>query len=121
MSPPSKNDSCKRVITWSLVSKETMQKVWFCGVVVLLMWPFPICVSLQANCSTNRPNGGGAPAATTAAAAPAGPSVRSRKPGAVIESFVNHAPGVFSGTFSGEFSYCCSELEDPMHTAQRSS
>lgn len=27
---------------------------------------------------------------------------RSRKPGAVIESFVNHAPGVFSGTFSGK-------------------
>lgn len=33
------------------------------------------------------------------------PSARSRKPGAVIESFVNHAPGVFSGTFSGT---CCS-------------
>uniref|UniRef100_F7DMM0 Midnolin n=1 Tax=Monodelphis domestica TaxID=13616 RepID=F7DMM0_MONDO len=31
------------------------------------------------------------------------PSTRSRKPGAVIESFVNHAPGVFSGTFSGTF------------------
>lgn len=33
---------------------------------------------------------------------------RSRKPGAIIESFVNHAPGVFSGTFSGErtLSYC---------------
>lgn len=29
------------------------------------------------------------------------PTTRSRKPGAVIESFVNHAPGVFSGTFSG--------------------
>ncbi|XP_009467429.1 PREDICTED: midnolin [Nipponia nippon] len=29
------------------------------------------------------------------------PTARSRKPGAVIESFVNHAPGVFSGTFSG--------------------
>lgn len=29
------------------------------------------------------------------------PTSRSRKPGAVIESFVNHAPGVFSGTFSG--------------------
>lgn len=74
--------------------------MWFCVVVVLLMWPFPACVSLQANCSTNRPNN---TAATTAAAAtPAGPSTRSRKPGAVIESFVNHAPGVFSGTFSGE-------------------
>ncbi|XP_037680156.1 midnolin isoform X3 [Choloepus didactylus] len=29
------------------------------------------------------------------------PAPRTRKPGAVIESFVNHAPGVFSGTFSG--------------------
>lgn len=37
------------------------------------------------------------PAASTGAS----PTSRSRKPGAVIESFVNHAPGVFSGTFSG--------------------
>lgn len=25
-----------------------------------------------------------------------------RQPGAVIESFVNHSPGLFSGTFSGK-------------------
>lgn len=45
------------------------------------------------------------PAASTGASptSPTGssPTSRSRKPGAVIESFVNHAPGVFSGTFSG--------------------
>lgn len=45
---------------------------------------------LQANCSTNSSSSG------------TSPSTRSRKPGAIIESFVNHAPGVFSGTFSGE-------------------
>lgn len=45
---------------------------------------------LQANCSTNSPGSGSSP------------SARSRKPGAIIESFVNHAPGVFSGTFSGK-------------------
>lgn len=50
---------------------------------------------LQANCSTNSPNSG------------TSPSARSRKPGAIIESFVNHAPGVFSGTFSGEKTLSC--------------
>ncbi|XP_066492226.1 midnolin [Tiliqua scincoides] len=39
---------------------------------------------------------------------PAQPS-RSRKPGAVIESFVNHAPGVFSGTFSGTLHPNCQD------------
>lgn len=34
---------------------------------------------------------------------------RSRKPGAVIESFVNHAPGVFSGTFSGTLHPNCQD------------
>ncbi|XP_037053726.1 midnolin isoform X5 [Peromyscus leucopus] len=42
--------------------------------------------------STSTPGGGGG----------GSPTPRSRKPGAVIESFVNHAPGVFSGTFSGD-------------------
>lgn len=46
-------------------------------------------------------------------AAPASPgssaSSRSRKPGAVIESFVNHAPGVFSGTFSGTLHPNCQD------------
>ncbi|XP_061457078.1 midnolin [Rhineura floridana] len=34
---------------------------------------------------------------------------RPRKPGAVIESFVNHAPGVFSGTFSGTLHPNCQD------------
>lgn len=55
-------------------------------------WSLTLCylIFLQANCSTNSPSSGSSP------------STRSRKPGAIIESFVNHAPGVFSGTFSGE-------------------
>ncbi|KAG7239004.1 hypothetical protein INR49_030269 [Caranx melampygus] len=53
--------------------------------------------SFQANCSTNSPNGGSSP------------SPRSRKPGAIIESFVNHAPGVFSGTFSGTLHPNCQD------------
>ncbi|XP_048844671.1 midnolin-like [Brienomyrus brachyistius] len=40
----------------------------------------------------------------SAAAAP-----RPRKPGAVIESFVSHAPGVFSGTFSGTLHPSCQD------------
>ncbi|XP_069072963.1 midnolin [Pleurodeles waltl] len=36
-------------------------------------------------------------------------SSRSRKPGAIIESFVNHAPGVFSGTFSGTLHPNCQD------------
>ncbi|XP_054835966.1 midnolin [Eublepharis macularius] len=39
----------------------------------------------------------------------ASPAQRSRKPGAVIESFVNHAPGVFSGTFSGTLHPNCQD------------
>ncbi|XP_054573543.1 midnolin isoform X5 [Eptesicus fuscus] len=37
------------------------------------------------------------------------PTSRSRKPGAIIESFVNHAPGVFSGTFSGTLHPNCQD------------
>ncbi|XP_037680157.1 midnolin isoform X4 [Choloepus didactylus] len=37
------------------------------------------------------------------------PAPRTRKPGAVIESFVNHAPGVFSGTFSGTLHPNCQD------------
>uniref|UniRef100_A0A8C2W984 Midnolin n=1 Tax=Cyclopterus lumpus TaxID=8103 RepID=A0A8C2W984_CYCLU len=43
-----------------------------------------------------------APSGPSGPSSPSGassPSTRSRKPGAIIESFVNHAPGVFSGTF----------------------
>ncbi|XP_066133663.1 midnolin isoform X5 [Saccopteryx bilineata] len=39
----------------------------------------------------------------------ASPTSRSRKPGAIIESFVNHAPGVFSGTFSGTLHPNCQD------------
>uniref|UniRef100_A0A8D3CX54 Midnolin n=1 Tax=Scophthalmus maximus TaxID=52904 RepID=A0A8D3CX54_SCOMX len=46
---------------------------------------------------TNSPNSGSSP------------SSRSRKPGAIIESFVNHAPGVFSGTFSGTLHPNCQD------------
>ncbi|CAI9170412.1 unnamed protein product [Rangifer tarandus platyrhynchus] len=53
------------------------------------------------------------PAAGTGASptSPTGgsPTSRSRKPGAVIESFVNHAPGVFSGTFSGTLHPNCQD------------
>ncbi|XP_048115099.1 LOW QUALITY PROTEIN: midnolin-like [Alosa alosa] len=35
---------------------------------------------------------------------------QARKPGAVIESFVNHAPGVFSGTFSGTLHPSCQDV-----------
>uniref|UniRef100_A0A8C9FE26 Midnolin n=1 Tax=Pavo cristatus TaxID=9049 RepID=A0A8C9FE26_PAVCR len=49
-------------------------------------------VNSSVDCSMR---GGSSPSSSPA------PSARSRKPGAVIESFVNHAPGVFSGTFSG--------------------
>ncbi|KAM6217828.1 midnolin isoform 1-T1 [Rhynchocyon petersi] len=49
---------------------------------------------------------------TTSSASPtpgASPTPRPRKPGAVIESFVNHAPGVFSGTFSGTLHPNCQD------------
>ncbi|XP_077389683.1 midnolin [Festucalex cinctus] len=51
----------------------------------------------EASCSTNSPSSG------------TSSSARSRKPGAIIESFVNHAPGVFSGTFSGTLHPNCQD------------
>ncbi|XP_015247073.1 PREDICTED: midnolin [Cyprinodon variegatus] len=51
----------------------------------------------EANCSPNSSSSGSSP------------SGRSRKPGAIIESFVNHAPGVFSGTFSGTLHPNCQD------------
>ncbi|XP_063003218.1 midnolin [Elgaria multicarinata webbii] len=54
----------------------------------------------EVDCTT-RSNG-------SPSAGPAQPS-RTRKPGAVIESFVNHAPGVFSGTFSGTLHPNCQD------------
>uniref|UniRef100_A0A8C4Q8E3 Midnolin n=1 Tax=Eptatretus burgeri TaxID=7764 RepID=A0A8C4Q8E3_EPTBU len=38
-----------------------------------------------------------------------GCGARTRRPGAVIESFVSHAPGVFSGTFSGMLHPTCQD------------
>ncbi|XP_036745779.1 midnolin isoform X3 [Manis pentadactyla] len=58
----------------------------------------------QMDCSP--PASAGASPSST----PGGSSTsRSRKPGAVIESFVNHAPGVFSGTFSGTLHPNCQD------------
>ncbi|NXE30651.1 MIDNB protein, partial [Ardeotis kori] len=54
----------------------------------------------QVDCGTHS---GGSPGGSPA------PTARSRKPGAVIESFVNHAPGVFSGTFSGTLHPNCQD------------
>ncbi|XP_062869071.1 midnolin [Trichomycterus rosablanca] len=50
----------------------------------------------EANCTTKTASNCGTPS-------------RSRKPGAIIESFVNHAPGVFSGTFSGTLHPNCQD------------
>ncbi|XP_056460666.1 midnolin [Gadus chalcogrammus] len=52
----------------------------------------------EASCSSKGPSSPGT-----------SPSSRSRKPGAIIESFVNHAPGVFSGTFSGTLHPNCQD------------
>ncbi|XP_012370574.1 midnolin isoform X4 [Octodon degus] len=49
------------------------------------------------------------PGASTPSTPGSSPTPRSRKPGAVIESFVNHAPGVFSGTFSGTLHPNCQD------------
>ncbi|XP_029775170.1 midnolin isoform X2 [Suricata suricatta] len=57
----------------------------------------------EMDCSP--PARAGSPAATPGGS----PTSRSRKPGAVIESFVNHAPGVFSGTFSGTLHPNCQD------------
>uniref|UniRef100_A0A8D0GHG5 Midnolin n=1 Tax=Sphenodon punctatus TaxID=8508 RepID=A0A8D0GHG5_SPHPU len=54
----------------------------------------------EVDCSSQSPS---SPSTTPA------PTTRSRKPGAVIESFVNHAPGVFSGTFSGTLHPNCQD------------
>ncbi|XP_037625163.1 midnolin isoform X2 [Sebastes umbrosus] len=75
----------------------------------------------EANCSTNSPTSPTCPPTPTSPTSPASPasptsptsgsspSTRSRKPGAIIESFVNHAPGVFSGTFSGTLHPNCQD------------
>lgn len=58
----------------------------------------------QMECSPPASSGIGPTVTPGSSAAP-----RSRKPGAVIESFVNHAPGVFSGTFSGTLHPNCQD------------
>ncbi|XP_074193530.1 midnolin isoform X7 [Rhinolophus sinicus] len=58
----------------------------------------------EMDCSSSA-NAGASPTSTPAGS----PTSRSRKPGAVIESFVNHAPGVFSGTFSGTLHPNCQD------------
>ncbi|KAF3829667.1 midnolin isoform X5 [Mirounga angustirostris] len=63
----------------------------------------PAC-SEQMDCSPPA-SAGSSPTPTPAGS----PTSRSRKPGAVIESFVNHAPGVFSGTFSGTLHPNCQD------------
>ncbi|NXQ30634.1 MIDNB protein, partial [Alaudala cheleensis] len=60
----------------------------------------PMFVPCQVDC--------GSRSSSSPGSSPA-PSARSRKPGAVIESFVNHAPGVFSGTFSGTLHPNCQD------------
>ncbi|KAI1883156.1 hypothetical protein AGOR_G00242320 [Albula goreensis] len=58
----------------------------------------PPSPSSEANCHTQSPSVGSAPSTRS-----------SQKPGAVIESFVSHAPGVFSGTFSGTLHPNCQD------------
>eukprot|EP00074_Homo_sapiens_P110961 XP_024307522.1 midnolin isoform X2 [Homo sapiens] len=76
----------------------------------------------QMDCSPTA-SSSASPGASTTSTPGASPAPRSRKPGAVIESFVNHAPGVFSGTFSGRcHSTCVSSRvsRDPVHLGSTS-
>ncbi|KAM4887374.1 midnolin isoform 4-T5 [Thomomys bottae] len=66
------------------------------------------CPEQQMDCSPSASNSVG-PGASATATPGSSPTPRSRKPGAVIESFVNHAPGVFSGTFSGTLHPNCQD------------
>ncbi|XP_042553039.1 midnolin isoform X3 [Dipodomys spectabilis] len=66
------------------------------------------CPEQQMDCSPPASNSV-SPGASTTAPPGSSPTPRSRKPGAVIESFVNHAPGVFSGTFSGTLHPNCQD------------
>ncbi|NXS64370.1 MIDNB protein, partial [Brachypteracias leptosomus] len=65
--------------------------------VMLIPWLCPPQVDCGTRSSSSSPGSSAAP------------TTRSRKPGAVIESFVNHAPGVFSGTFSGTLHPNCQD------------
>ncbi|KAM4053596.1 midnolin isoform 2-T2 [Anomaloglossus baeobatrachus] len=57
------------------------------------------CAEVPCSSSSTRSSEAGSPSQ----------SARPRKPGAIIESFVNHAPGVFSGTFSGTLHPHCQD------------
>ncbi|XP_056269963.1 midnolin isoform X2 [Pseudoliparis swirei] len=70
------------------------------GPVAPVLCPQANCSTTSTTSTTSGPSGPGGPG---------GPSTRSRKPGAIIESFVNHAPGVFSGTFSGTLHPNCQD------------
>uniref|UniRef100_A0A7N4PRJ0 Midnolin n=1 Tax=Sarcophilus harrisii TaxID=9305 RepID=A0A7N4PRJ0_SARHA len=71
------------------------------------------CASHSSSTSPSSPSSSSsAPSSLGSSSTPSSspaPSARSRKPGAVIESFVNHAPGVFSGTFSGTLHPNCQD------------
>ncbi|XP_062040902.1 midnolin isoform X4 [Lepus europaeus] len=54
-------------------------------------------------------NSSASPGASTSSTPGGSSAARARTPGAVIESFVNHAPGVFSGTFSGTLHPNCQD------------
>lgn len=62
----------------------------------------------QVDCSPAA-NSSASPGASTSSTPGGSPAPRARTPGAVIESFVNHAPGVFSGTFSGTLHPNCQD------------
>ncbi|XP_054984627.1 midnolin isoform X4 [Sorex araneus] len=65
--------------------------------------------SAPATCTEMECASPASPGASPAASPGSSAGPRSRKPGAVIESFVNHAPGVFSGTFSGTLHPNCQD------------
>ena len=87
----------KTAVEWQYISYHSLQgECWFVeGLSLTLDWCL-LSSPLQANCAKSPSNG-------TSASVHSSSSSSSRKPGAIIESFVNHAPGVFSGTFSGEW------------------
>ncbi|XP_078526903.1 midnolin [Lissotriton helveticus] len=67
----------------------------------------PRTSSTKSTCSSSTGSSTGSSSTGSSSSTPL--SSRSRKPGAIIESFVNHAPGVFSGTFSGTLHPNCQD------------
>lgn len=66
----------------------------------------PVCSTCPSGSSPGPPSP--VPASTVAESNMNGSSAAepSKQPGAVIESFVSHSPGIFSGTFSGTLAPC---------------